>query len=292
VIKLLARKIVGVVVAFNPDVAQIRLTVQALAGQVETVFLLDNSDNGANVAAQLADFPTLRYIGNNGNQGIAQALNRALHEAKADGAGWLLTLDQDSSLPAGYVGSLATYLDDRVDGARIGVLGAAFSSSSDDGNQPAAPSGEVEYLITSGNLLNVDAALSVGGFREDFFIDYVDVEMCFRLRRRGFKVVQHPSLIFAHELGAIKRSRFLRWSFVASHHSAARRYYMTRNRLVFYAEYFGSHRQFVLTDATHMLKEIFKIFLVEDRKLVKVKAITLGIVDVVRGKMGKAPHRF
>jgi len=62
-------------------------------------------------------------------------------------------------------------------------------------------------------LLRGDAFKKVGGFDEKFFLYYEDVDLCWRLRRDGFQVVQDRSVSVVHDARRESRRnlRFARW---------------------------------------------------------------------------------
>jgi GT2 family glycosyltransferase len=62
-------------------------------------------------------------------------------------------------------------------------------------------------------LLRGDIFQKVGGFDEKFFLYYEDVDLCWRLRRDGFQVVQDRSVSVVHDARRESRRnlRFARW---------------------------------------------------------------------------------
>jgi hypothetical protein len=76
-------------------------------------------------------------------------------------------------------------------------------------------------------LLRKDAFQKVGGFDERYFLYYEDVDLCWRLRRDGFQVVQDRSVSAVHDARRESRRnlRFARWHLA----SMARYLIKTRN---------------------------------------------------------------
>jgi rhamnosyltransferase len=134
-------------------------------------------------------------------------------------------------------------------------------------------------VITAGSLLAVGAALAVGGFREDFFIDFVDIELCLRLRHAGLRVIRSSAPTIQHEVGQPRRHRLLNREVTATHHNALRRYYMTRNRVIVWQEYLGRERSFVLHDMKRFAKELVKLVLFEDGRTRKLLQLARGLAD-------------
>lgn len=60
---------------------------------------------------------------------------------------------------------------------------------------------EIAFVISSGSLIDLDAYAEIGPFREDFFIDGIDIEWGFRARARGFHSVMAIREKMPHRLG-------------------------------------------------------------------------------------------
>jgi N-acetylglucosaminyl-diphospho-decaprenol L-rhamnosyltransferase len=75
-------------------------------------------------------------------------------------------------------------------------------------------------------LLRGDAFQKVGGFDEKFFLYYEDVDLCWRLQRDGFQVVQDRSVSVVHDARRESRRnlRFARW------HLSSMARYLIKNR--------------------------------------------------------------
>ena len=103
---------------------------------------------------------------------------------------------------------------------------------------------EVESVITSGSLIPLEAHAKVGAFREEFFIDYVDSDYCFRARAKGLRVIKTRQALMSHAIGAASEHGLLWMNKWTSNHSPDRRYYGARNNTVMLREYghypFGS----------------------------------------------------
>ena len=133
--------------------------------------------------------------------------------------------------------------------------------------------------MTSGSLTNVEVWKIVNGFDESLFIDYVDNEYCIRCSENGFYTWQSFAARIYHHLGSRRFHRIFRWRFSATHHSAWRRYFITRNRLYVSIKFWRSQRSYVLNDLKNMVVELIKIVLVEDQKLAKILSIVRGLKD-------------
>ena len=59
----------------------------------------------------------------------------------------------------------------------------------------------MSFVISSGSLVDVERAASVGPFRADYFIDAIDLEWCFRANACGFSIWIANEVTMDHRLG-------------------------------------------------------------------------------------------
>ena len=284
--------IVALVVTYQPDPDLLYQNFLALKQQVSRVILIDNTEDPERaqaIEALFSQHPELDYVWNQGNQGIAHALNRGVRLAESLGADWVLTMDQDSILPPGYVSVLAHDLL-QYDEKTVSI-GAAFVSASHVFSD-TSHGGEVKLLITSGNLIQIAAIKHAGYFREDFFIDYVDFDLSVRLRKLGYRLIETHKIRFTHQLGEPEKKVLFGKSFSCANYSPVRLYYMSRNRIVFFKENFLFDPALVMRCAGDMMKEIIKMLLAESNRKRKIKAIFTGIKDGLLNRMGQCTEKL
>ena len=222
---------VAVVPTFRPESGELNSLVASLQAQGISVLVTDD-------ASPCTSDPALRGVESLGvdvvrhrhNRGIARGLNDGLAFAVARKAIWLLTVDQDSSLPPGYIAALLAAATDRV-----GVIGAEIiSDASGDVRYPTTQSDghlTTEEVFQTGSLWSVAALTAIGGFDESLGIDAVDAAACLRLRERGFIVALAPGVRLEHRVGAARQVTLLGRTVLATGHSPERRTTMVRNRL-------------------------------------------------------------
>ena len=283
------QSICAVIVTHNPDdgfAARAAVT----AGMVGGVVVVDNGSAGGP-----PDVPGAGSIANAENLGIAAALNQGVGWAIEHGFAWVLTLDDDSTPAPGMIEHLRAAWDACGFRDRVGVVAANFFDPVAGADfyatrGAARPWIEVVTAITSGSLMPVAAIRAAGGFREDYFIDSVDNEYCLRLRRKGYRVIISTRRDMTHVLGgqrSVARAGSVRVT--ASDYGPARRYYMTRNRLVLAAEYMRTDGAWVVRELVRALLEVAAMLLLEKRRPAKLRAIALGLWHGMIGRMGPAP---
>ena len=231
-----------VIPTFAPSDALLEL-VSDLSGQAEVSRIIISDDASPVTAdpvlrtvAQLAGVDVIRH---NKNAGIARGLNDGLAAAVAAGDSTLLTLDQDSRIPPGYLPALLAELHSREslwsNSAAIGVIApAVVNDASGDMHYPSRDEDGVlvtEEVIQSGALWMVPAFQKVGGFDESLGIDAVDAAACLHLREAGYLVALAADVSLEHNLGDSRQVNILGRSVMITNHSPARRATMVRNRL-------------------------------------------------------------
>ncbi|MGB9586102.1 MAG: glycosyltransferase, partial [Anaerolineales bacterium] len=123
---------------------------------------------------------------------------------------WLTNLVGVISLPGvGAVGAKLIYPNGRVQhaGVVIGLEGHAahvFQGISDD---PFSPYGHVDWMrdvsaVTAACMLvRKEVFWDVGGFDEQFQIAFGDIDLCLRLRDKGYRIVYTPDSRLIHYEG-------------------------------------------------------------------------------------------
>jgi rhamnosyltransferase len=285
------QNVVPVIVTRDPD-ARFRARFNPFADQVDRVLVVDNRSQNAGLAA-VDEFVNsqrnVALLSNADNVGIAAALNQGCQFAIEQGASWVLAFDQDSVPDRNLIARLTSEWRMLTDPNRVGLIGVNFESP---GGKTLLPPGsgmvDARVVITSGSLLNVDAWQKAGPFREDFFIDEVDHEYAIRLRRNGWQVKVTRQVLMTHAMGSPSGPRLGGWQPLLSHHSALRRYYMARNRVLLAREHIGFEPRFVVSQLARSLRESATVMLFEPQKTAKLLAMLRGVVDGLRGRSGRA----
>jgi rhamnosyltransferase len=298
------KRICAVLVSFHPD-PELPIRVGRILAQMGALVVVDNGSGEAprRMLEEMAADPRISLELNGENLGIARALNIGIRRAAQLGYEWVLLLDQDSLPDAGMSDAMIAVHAGFPDPARLAVLGAGFrdvhkpdpgvDGSSGRPESPGRPSEgsaaweEVESVITSGSLLSVAMFDRIGAFRDEFFIDYVDADFCFRARSLGFRVVSTRKPLMSHAIGASTRHGILgihRWT---SNHSADRRYYIARNDTVMLKEHGRlPGGAWALKSLGRRIRTAKRILLYEDAKWSKLAAVAQGWWHGVWGKLG------
>jgi rhamnosyltransferase len=285
----------AVVVTYHPG-QELPVRLATLAEQVEHIIIIDNASDPAerDMMRRLADGRRIELIENQNNLGVAAALNIGAARASQRGQCWLLTMDQDTAVHPDLLSGMseayrACPFRDRVAVIAANFMVANYGDLFVRAGRDGPPFVERATAITSGSLVSLPDLEAAGGFREDFFIDFVDHEYCLRLRSMGRKIIYTSRPLMDHAIGQPRRYRLLWFRPASSNHSPLRRYYMTRNRLVTAWTYAVREPKAVAADLYRILGEAVLVTLFEDRKWPKLRAIFLGACHAVMGRMGQLP---
>ncbi len=283
-----ARSVCAVIVAYHPTPAMVD-NLSVTFAQVDAMVVIDNGSNYDSLDRLRAASRNIGFqlIENGENLGVAEALNRGVLWAMSKGYPWVILFDQDSKITEKFVERMFHTFEEASFPQTAALIAPTCVEAGTGirGRLMKSRRGEILTAMTSGSLIPTRVFDHSGLFEADLFIDYVDIEFCLRLRRQGMSILESPAEL-RHSLGRTSCYRLLGLQFSATNHSPARRYYITRNRLVLMARYIGDF-PWIWRESKAFLSEFVKILLVEDDKASKLRAVAAGIYDAVRGRLGK-----
>jgi len=280
----------AIIVTYNPN-QDLIVNVEMLLPQVNQLVIIDNASNSKNQVYldKIKVQQKVTVIYNDDNLGIASALNQGVGFALEIGSEWIATFDQDSMTEPGYIELMLSKLEScpgNID--KIALLTPTIIEMGDQDRFQHTKNDDlcrvIKSAITSGALVRAEVFSKVGYFRADYFIDYVDYEFCFRLRRFGYTIIQLGGVHLLHHLGKTKNHKLFNNSYTATHHSPLRRYTIARNRIITYKLYVRQEPVWVAYDAISWIKEIVKILFWEDEKRLKLLRNFQGIWDGLYGR--------
>ena len=232
--------IYAVIITFNPVIANVTNLVKTLLSQNVKVVIVDNNSKNR---SEFDSFISTHIIFLEDNLGIAKAQNVGIDYAKNDNAEYIVFFDQDSTICDNFISDLMfDYRELENNGVKVGSIGPRFmderfsffypSINYNNGKRERVDTENIieptksTLLISSGSLVSISTLLSVGLMRENYFIDYVDTEWCFRAESKGYSNYISSRAVMKHAVGDnMIENRF----FKTPIHSPFRRYYITRN---------------------------------------------------------------
>lgn len=290
------RPVLGAVITvFNPT-SDLLTTLRSTVGQVDLVVVVNDSPQLAS-----ADRGVLRELGELGvrvvdhpaNLGIAAALNTGIETLRAELPDFeaVLTCDQDSSLPAGYVEALVdTERRAREAGVPVGMV--APSAAGNIMKLPGTSGGGDLQVggepIQSGLLIGRGTLDAVGGFDESLFIDGVDSDFYLRTLDAGLVPVIAPVAI-EHQLGQTRVVRLGPARLALTVASDYRYYYRVRNLIMVGRSHFRRHPGWVIRAFAKELRHQVITGLLVSGRFGRWSMGWRGLVAGLRRRSGRMP---
>lgn len=228
--------IAAVITAYKPD-AGFAARFAPLLSVCGSIIVSDNTPGGHrsfNLPAGCIVIHNLK------NFGLAPALNLGIKEARRQGAKVVILFDQDSTPSAAFVSQMVAQLAEATavrgqnccvgpthvdDGSMTDINGTALKKSKVSADSTLQ---DVTCLPTSGMIFPLEALTADDFFSDEFFLDLVDFEWCWRLRGRGWSFLRTIDVEMFHRLGVAERN-FL--GFVFHVPAPYRHYFQVRDTL-------------------------------------------------------------
>jgi N-acetylglucosaminyl-diphospho-decaprenol L-rhamnosyltransferase len=209
------------------------------------VVVVDNASRDGSPDTALAESADARLIRNRTNRGFAAAANQGI---AATSAPFVLLLNPDAEIVGGTLASLVKVAWEHPAAGAVGALVRNPNGSIQPSARrvprlgealghaflgPLFPSNpytrsytmagwdrtterEVEWVSGSAMLLRREALAEVGLLDEGYFMYVEDVDLCTRLRRKGWQVLFSPELEVVHQIGVSTRGQRGRMAFAHS----------------------------------------------------------------------------
>jgi rhamnosyltransferase len=276
--------------------------VKVLLPQVVDVVIVDNGSNPEviTIIQELVDQYSLDLLSMGENIGIAAAQNMGIAHARELGSKYVILFDHDSMPSDNMVFKLLTALQEKESlGVQVAAVGPNFNAKHIPNFKPfrvargfrverhgctkSSSVIQVSYLIASGSLMPISTLNTIGGMREDLFIDYVDIEWGFRASQKGFLSFGVCGAHMEHDLGDLPLYFF---GMSIPHHSPLRHYYLFRNAVWLYRQEYLP-LQWRIGDALRLLLKYGFYSLYGKPQFAHVKMMIKGIWHGLIGKLGR-----
>jgi len=204
------------------------------------IIVVDNNSEEGNIRDIIKDFEGVKIIQNKENLGFAKANNQGLRIAKGD---YILYLNNDTIFIENTLEKVLDYFDNSLNknmiiGCKLLNEDHSHQECIADFDSPANIFGEAFFLYKIFpnskslnkyhlNYKNIDTvvetdtvkgafifmkredAIRMGGFDEDYFFYSEEVDMCYRFKESGGKVIYYPLTSLVHLGGGTTRN--LHW---------------------------------------------------------------------------------
>ena len=292
----------AIVVLYKPDLPVLDRLLKSISDQVDFVYIVDNTP-GADIGSYPEQFPgqAWSYHSLGDNLGIARAHNVGINLAREAGSSHVLLMDQDSELAPGTVSTLLAEEQKLLaSGEKVGAIGPVFVDEKTGEAAPAiTPSRSggkrtpidlssqapvaTSYIIASGSLISTAVLATVGGMKDELFIDWVDIEWGERAAALGYRSYLTPLVTMRHSIGDEYVSFFGR---KINLHTDFRNYFIVRNA-TYLAIWGGGSMSSRLQLARKVPMYIVYYSLCSKRKLYSIKLLCCALYDGVIKKMFK-----
>lgn len=204
--------IAAATVLYRPEPSVLETLLGALERDGLPIVIFVNGPLDPGVETRLAGLARATVIRSPENIGLGAGLNAVAGAAAEQGYSHILLFDQDSTPGPGLAAALADVFaipgEPRRKIAAVGPLltpppGESFLPITYDrlGRPAAGGLSEVAFLPTSGTLVCLSAFREIGPFRDDYFVDGIDVEWCYRARASGHVCLLAEEVAMTHRWG-------------------------------------------------------------------------------------------
>lgn len=189
---------------YRPD-ENFRNRINSVVKSCDFVIVVDNTPGGHEFS--LSDLEGCILLQDGRNKGLGCALNIGIREASRMSCDAVVLFDQDSSPDSDFINLL---FDGLVYSGKNSIIGPLLLDDSEVNNTGAELNNKYDFedvtcIATSGMCFYIKDLNLSELFTEDFFLDFVDFDWCWRMRSEGWKILRNKSLIMPHRLGLAQR---------------------------------------------------------------------------------------
>jgi rhamnosyltransferase len=301
----IGKKIVAVVVAYEPNADILANQLERVTSQVTHIIVVDNG-SAMNLDRWVAArrYPNVHCLPLGNNFGVATAQNAGIDWAQRQHADYILLLDQDSEPATDMVEQLVKADESMTSlGYAVAAVGPRYVDLRQNNPPPfirvrglkvercvcAEPDAvvPVDYLISSGSLIPMKTLEAVGPMTDNLFIDYVDIEWGLRAKHFGYQSFGVCNATMHHSIGEHPIYMFSRQIPL---HSPLRHYYHFRNAVWLYQQSWPS-LNWKVADAWRLLLKYGFYSMFARPRLKHLGMMTLGIWHALRGRTGRLEPR-
>ena len=226
-------KICALITIFNPNLDKLIKNINQMMIYTSKIYLLQNSPE-TDLEKVLNE--KVSVIDNKKNIGLSAAFNIGLKIAKDEGYDFAVLFDQDSFLSESDFNILFNEYNKYSIQHKVMCIGPSLNIY---GNVLTTPKwslnskidSEVDSvlnIITSGMLLNINYALEIGGFNDNFPVDFCDFFFCWKSLYNGFLILKSKKAYIKHEIG---NSQIKIGKSTIHFHAPYRNYFLVRDTL-------------------------------------------------------------
>jgi rhamnosyltransferase len=275
-------KILGVVSCYYPDIDEFEQNIKSYISKLDLLIIWENTplkDSKIEAFVKRLNEPNVEYRSTGKNEFLAYPFNEIVKYAQNNGFTHLLTMDQDSIFMEGHFASFINIITNSNDN-KIGIHTPAINTN-DNLNEKVL---NLRFAPSSGSIYPIEIFEKVGVFREDFLIYPIDVEFCYRVRKKGYLINCYSDIILNHKMGYSAKGKY---GLILNNYSAQSTYYMIRNNIILWKEYPEeiTFNQKLIFIRYKIIYRILKIVF-EKNSFLKSKALIMGVYHALIEKTG------
>ncbi len=287
----------AIIVSYNPDIEVLLSLLRQIGTQSDFLLVDNNSKNIQSFESRCAALTGCIGIEKlSENSGLASAINLGLRRAMQLEYQFALLFDQDSELGEAFFARMySAWLESQqLSGAAVGAIGPRIENPENGRCMPfkrfdrmfarsdskPVPDGSLyhaDFLISSGTFLPLANLPDIGLMRDDYFIDNIDLEWCFRALSKGYALYGTSRATLHHRIGEASTNILVRQGMLVKH-SPLRAYYSTRNRINLYSKSYAP-RQWKIRDFFRFLLKCSWLLIFSADRVAYWKNIRRGISD-------------
>ena len=264
----------AVIVTYNPDDRLLR-SIHNIIHDVTAVVVVDNASETDIMCffdTNNPKYPNIHIMRFDTNRGLAYALNTGVSFAIQKYApDYVLTLDQDTIVLPNILSTLFMKLK-LVVSEKLGCISLMALEELHDCYDFI----NVNYAMGSGCFVKSDVYSRVR-YREDFFMDLIDHDFSYELRKLGYNI-----LLFTHK--AIEHKLGRKFSFI-TYEPGFRVYYIVRNSTILLRE-----RKMTLFTYLRYVVYFPMALAITGQLLSSLHSTLSGIIDGMAGRVGLNNH--
>ena len=260
------------------------------------IFVVDNASTDGSVEAIMGHFSNkLTVLVNKENIGGSGGFHRGMDYAVNAGYKYILCLDNDVEVNEDTIGTLYKFMETKPEagvcgsviyryddptctqemGAMIDYRNLGYNALYAKQRNPTLPEElECDYVAFCSAMLRTDALKLVGLIERGYFIYWDDMELCWRIRRGGYKVF------------AISQSKVYHHTNTNSPASTFNIYYYFRNKLNCFARHLDDDEFAELAQLT--VERLYRTFAVNRNNNPVITTYMHALNDALNNSQGKA----
>jgi rhamnosyltransferase len=232
-----------IIIVYKKNINFLLKKIINIYADVDNFYIINNSEKKIK---NLID-KKITIINLDVNLGIAAAQNLALNLSFKNKNDYILFSDQDTTFPVDFIKKILNFyffckkkygnlfavapnLYDRNKNVLSGFVQRNFLFRSNifqnESNSKNNNDSKITEAMSSGMFINVKKLKKIGFLNENFFLDWVDFDLCWRALKKGYNIIGSRNIVASHFLGS-KSIKIFGKSFHI--HPPFRSYYIVRN---------------------------------------------------------------